>query len=257
MLPDPHADQASNSPDPGNAPSVEVDGFALLTETLLEGKAWEYNQKLFPIWRIFDPWPEGYLLHIAGPTDAGVYIQAIWRDRAAENDYMSKIGIERYTEVARVFTEQGIDTPADLLPSNHELSLLALGPLASKFVDPGPDLDESACRQFGTTITALDIGFGALSDDQIRELWRAMDLDENMPGEMILRIAADYDGEFKESQIWISEEAANRFFTEQLAPVAETIAGTGVTLNARTREIRRLAILSSELTPDATARLAG
>lgn len=227
-----------------HARAVVVDGFKQVTETFMKDKPWEYNRRVYEIWRIFDPWPDGFLLHMAGPTDEGVVIQAIWRDAAAEASYMAEIGIERYTEIAHAMAGERPDAPADLLPQNLELRHLSFGPLAARFIDIGPDLDESSGKQLGTVMTAVDLEYAALSGEQTEQLWREAGLGATVPGDLIMRAVFVRDGGLVETQLWASEDAARGFVERTLAPAAAPAE-----VPARYREIKRIAISSSGLDP--------
>lgn len=239
----------SKTPDSaeGSVPAVVLGGFGLINETLMRGKDWAYNERVQAGWRMWDPWPDGCLLHVSGPTPDGGLTQAVWRDEAAEFAYMSTIAIERFTGVIAEMVKEGFEPPADVLPVNLELKYLAFGPLAERFVDIGADLDGAAGRQFGTVLTAVDLGLTALSGEQLEELWRTVGLGESVPADLIMRAAFVKDGESIETQIWASDEAAQRFVEAALKPAVTKIAGSGDAVSATFREIKRLAIAPTGL----------
>lgn len=232
-----------------SVPALVVTDFGLINETLMRGKPWEYNERIYAGWRMWDPWPVGCLLHVSGPTDNGGLTQAVWRDEAAERKYMSTIAIERFTNVVAELAREGADPPADILPLNLQLKRLAFGPLAAGFVDIGADLDGAAGRQFGTVMTAVDIHLGALADEQAEELWRWMGVGESIPANLIMRAVFLKDDELIETQIWASEEAARAFVEEALAPAAERVTGSKDTFATVLREIKRLVIGPDGLDP--------
>jgi hypothetical protein len=229
--------------------AVVVDGFSMVNETLMDGKSWEYHRRVYELWRIWDPWPPASLLQLSGPTERGSVTQAVWRDLAAEREYMSNEGVERFTEVARVLAEERVDPPADLLPVNFELEFVAFGPSARGFIDIGADLDEAAARQFGTVLTAVDLDYSALSAEQTQQLMDAAGLGATIPGDMVLRFGYLQDGALHETEVWRSEQAARAFVDELLQPEAARIAGTPEAIGFTVREVKRLAISSSGLDP--------
>ncbi|MGB1583589.1 MAG: hypothetical protein ACPHCI_07355 [Solirubrobacterales bacterium] len=228
-------------------PAVVVTGFELLTETAI-GAPWEYNRRVYEIWGIYAHWPAGFLLHMAGPSSDGVMIQSVWRTSEQESTYMAEVGIERYTEVTRVLSEEGSEHPVDLLPVNNKLERLTFGPLAKHFVDIGPDLDESAGKQFGTVLTAVDIRLPGISTDQQERLWTELRLANEAHPDLIVRIQVTDDTETRDTHLWVSERAAREFVESQLTPLLAQIAEPEAAAPVvEFRPIRRLAIGSSEL----------
>lgn len=229
--------------------AVVVNDFELLTETGMEAP-WSHNQRVYEIWGIYAHWPEGFLLHMAGPSKIGVMIQSVWRSNEHESTYMAEVGVERYTEVARVLSVDDHEHPADLLPVNTRLAHLSFGPLAEHFVDIGPDLDESAGKQFGTELTAIDILLPSLSAEQQAILWDELDLVDNAAPDLILRIQIDDGTQLRDTQLWKSEDAARAFVEHELLPRVAAIAGEDAEEPVIDyRPIRRLAIGSSEFDP--------
>lgn len=212
---------------------------------------WEYNRRVYEIWQIYAHWPAGFLLHMAGPSKDGVMIQSVWKDADAESTYMAEVGIERYTEVARVMTVQGTAPPVDLLPVNCRLAHLAFGPLAANFVDIGPDLDESTGRQFGTELTAVDIRLPGFSAEQQDSLWQELGVVDGTPPEMIVRLQVEDSVELRDTQLWVSGDHARAFVNTELLPAVAAIAGDDAPQPLIDyRPIRRLAIGTREFNPD-------
>ena len=237
-------------------PAVVVSGYELSIETIIDA-SWEYNRRQYELWRIFDPWPAGFLLHVAGPAEDTVPVQAIWRNYEVQSQYMADVGVHRFTEVVRVMTEEHGGRQAalaDVEPVHRKITHLGFGPLALGFIDIGPDLDESAGRQLGTVLTAIDIKIEALNAASTDELWRKLRLVEQIDTELIMRLQETEDsegnGDLRETQVWSSEAAARRFVDDELFP---QLRDCGVAPEAfpeiEFREIRRLAISSAELDP--------
>lgn len=234
---------------PERVPAVIASDHELLTETGMDAP-WEYNQRVYEIWAIYDHWPSGFLMHMAGPCAAGVMIQSVWRTPEHESTYMAEVGVERYTEVARVMTVEGSSPPVDLLPANNKLERLAFGPLAKHFIDIGPDIDGAAAKQFGTQLTAIDIRLPGLSDDERQELWRQLDLVDNVAPELIVRVQLSDDDGLRDTHLWVSEQAARAFVENELLPALSELFGPGADPPVlEFRPIPRLAISSSEIDP--------
>ncbi len=230
-------------------PAVIVEGFSLGTEVPLAAD-WNFNRRLYELWAIYEHWPEGYLLSLSGPDADGVMIQAVWRSQDYERDYMTTIGVERFTEAVRVLSEEGF-RPVDVLPQNRLLTTLTFGPLAKEFVDIGADLDEAAARRLGMTLTAVDLVVDGFSDADDHALWLQLDLVENCDPGIVMRLAVSYDESIKNTLVWSSEQAAREFVDQQLLPaVAEISPGSEQSARVELREVKRLAIGSSELTPE-------
>jgi hypothetical protein len=240
------------TPDAGSTRSsaLVLGGFRLYTDTVEKGVSWEVNRKIYEAWRIFDPWPRGMLLHMAGPDGPDVRVEAVWTDSHAEAEHMGTVGIERFTKVVEVLAREFEGPPPDMLPVSLVLRHVSFGPLAKHFVDIGPDLDESSGKQLGTALTTLDLDCRGLTEQQTEELWRAAGLGETVPSELILRIVYVVDGALRETQLWKSESSARAFAEDVLTPEAERIAGTAQAISTDFREIKRLAISSDEF--DAT-----
>lgn len=144
--------------------------------------------------------------------------------------------------------ERRRDDPVDLLPVNNKLERLTFGPLAKHFIDIGPDLDESAGKQFGTVLTAVDIRLPGISADQQDRLWAGLRLVNEAHPELIVRIQTTDDAETRDTHLWVSEGAARDFVESQLIPLLAQIAGPEAAEPVvEFRSIRRLAIGSSEL----------
>ncbi len=235
-------------------PAVIVEGFTLGTEVPLDAD-WNFNRRLYELWAIYEHWPEGYLLSLSGPDAKGVMIQAVWRSQDHERNYMTTIGVERYTEAVRVLSEENY-RPADVLPQNRLLTSLTFGPLAKQFVDIGPDLDEAAAKRLGTTLTAIDLVVDGFSGDDDRALWAQLDLAENLDPRLLMRLAVSYDESVKNTLVWSSEQAAREFVDQQLlSAISQVSPGSEQTAQVELREIKRLAIGSSELTPETLSAL--
>lgn len=230
-------------------PAVIVEGFTLGTEVPLDAD-WNFNRRLYELWAIYEHWPEGYLLSLSGPDANGVMIQAIWRSQDHERNYMTTVGVERYTEAVRVLSEEGY-RPVDVLPQNKQLTSLIFGPLAKEFIDIGADLDEAAAKRLDMTLTAIDLVVNGFSGEDDRALWAQLDLTENCDPRLVMRLAVSHDGSIKNTLVWSSEEAAREFVDQQLIPaIAEIAPGSEQSARVELREIKRLAIGSSELAPE-------
>lgn len=225
------------------APPLVPAGFTMANETFMEGQPWAYNQRIYELWRIWDPWPRGCLLQMTGPTELGVLVQAVWESEEAEQKYMAKIGIDRYTDCIRQLGGEFGERPADVLPTSYELHQIAFGPLADRFADIGADLDEARGKQFGTVLTAVDFDLSAIGVSGADELADATGLSRELPGELILRMVLLLDDQIKETQLWTSEQAAREFADGALA----TAAQMHDPLPASYREIKRLAICGDSL----------
>lgn len=221
-------------------PARILEGFELFTDTLELNTSWEVNRRIYETWRIFDPWPTGLLFHMAGPSGDDVRIQAVWSDASLEAEHMKSIGIDRFTDVVAVLANEFETAPPDMLPVSRRLHHVSLGPLAERFVDIGPDLDESAGRQLGTTLTAIDLDFSALRAVEAAQALASAGVGEAMPEDLILRVSWLEDEAIKETQLWKSDEAARGFVERN---------GSQLTGSAPIafREIKRLAIASAEL----------
>lgn len=244
-----HSPVTVQSADGERVPAVVVDDFEMLTEAPMAAP-WSHNQRVYEVWAIYAHWPEGFLLHMAGPSKIGVMIQSVWRTPDHESTYMAETGVERYTEVARVLSVEDHQQPADLLPVNSRLAHLSFGPLAGHFVDIGPDLDESSGKQFGTQLTAIDIELPSLSAEQQETLWNELDLVDNAAPDLILRMQIEEETQLRDTLLWKSEEAARAFVDNELLPRVAEIAGEDA--DAPIMEFRpvvRLAIGSKELGP--------
>ena len=231
---------------PERVRALVIDDFSLMTETLMDAP-WEYNARVYEIWAMFDNWPEACLFHMSGPSEFGVTIQAVWASSKHERTYMGKVGIERYTEVARVMTSEGTAPSVDLLPNNHPLTHLSLGPLAANFIDIGADLDGAVGRQFGGQITAVDVQIPALGKAELDAFWEALDLVESADPESIVRVQFAGESGPRDTLLWTTEQAARRFVDAELLPAVAEIGGPRAVLEIR--PVVRLAIGSSALDP--------
>lgn len=230
----------------GRATAFRVEGFALVNDTLMRGKSWEYNRRLYEAWAIYDHWPSTSLLQIGGPTDEGALVQAVWTHDGAEREYMTQVGAERFTEAVRVLTEELGAPPADILPLNMELYEVVFGPLARHFIDIGADLDESAGRSLGGQLTALDLDLSALDADQTEAFRRAAGLGgATVPEDLILRLSLNREGAIEETLLWPTEDLAKSFTEQVIVPAAHEATGHPDAVPVRRREIKRLAISSA------------
>lgn len=238
---DQNSDSLRNSLDPVTA--IATGDFRMVTETTLVGHTWEYNREVYELWRIFDPWPDGMLLHVGGPRGRDVVVFSVWRDSNAESEYMGKIGIERYTDAAGELVNRGLEPPSDLLPDNREIVSVTLGPLARYFFDIGADLDESSGRQFGVPLAALEIDYGALERSEVEQRCRAAGLGEALPGALIVRIVHRAGEGLRELQVWASQGVAEQYLEQVFRP--QIAAGDRVETSSF--EIKRLAISSAQI----------
>lgn len=241
-------------------PSVVVTDCELGIETKIDAD-WEYNRRQYELWEIYNHWPSGFLLHVAGPIDDGVMVQAIWQNYSIQSAYMAEIGVHRFTEVVRVMTKEGggDQTPlADVEPVHRSITHLSFGPLAAQFIDIGADLDESAGVKLGSVLTAFDVQIESLDEPSTLALWSDLNLVEQIDPQLIMRLQdadPETEGEgaatsLRETQVWSSKGAAERFVHEQLYPqLAQTGASRAQLPEIKFREIRRLAISSGELNP--------
>jgi hypothetical protein len=229
-----------NPNSPQMQPAQVVDGFALLTDTYEKDTPWAVNRRIYENWRIFDPWPQGMLLHMAGPVGSDVRVQAVWTNEEDKDRHMAAIGIERFTDVVEALAREFETAPPDMVPISRKLRLIAFGSPAKHLVDIGPDLDESSGKQFGTAMTSADIDYSSLSGQEVEELTAGAGLGAELPAEMIMRAVWDGENGLEETQVWKSEAAAREFFEQHQAHFTDEIPVVF-------HEVVRLAIASSEL----------
>lgn len=230
-------------------PALRSSGFELSVESRLKAD-WLYNRRLYEIWAIYDHWPDGMLLNIAGPSADGVVIQALWKDAETQDEYFGRLGIERFTEVVRQLATAAEPNPviADLEPVHRSIGHLSFGPLAHAFTDIGPDLDESAAHFFGTTPVAVDIRFPGFESEQVDGLWRNLRLVDELHPRLIVRLQeVGRMGVILETQTWLSEDDARAFVERELTPAFEDLNSSGNGgIECTYREIKRIAISSRE-----------
>ena len=232
------------------APALRSSGFELSVESRLKAD-WLYNRRLYEIWAIYDHWPDGMLLNIAGPSADGVIIQAMWKNAETQDEYFGRLGIERFTEVVRQLATATEPNPviADLEPVHRSIILLSFGPLAHAFTDIGADLDESAAHFYGTTPVAVDIRFPGIEIEQIDTLWRSLRLVDELPPRLIVRLQEIGGlGAVLETQTWLSEADARAFVEQELTPAFNELNASGDgRMECTYREIKRIAISRHEL----------